>query len=340
VTASPLTVADLGERALIARIRARVPPAPAWVTVGIGDDAAVVEPERGTLDVVTIDALVEGVHFDRTSTHGRDLGFKALAVNLSDLAAMGAAPRLAVLSLALPPTLPVASVDDLIDGVIELANRAKTHLVGGNVTSSPGPLVMNVAAIGSVKRRKILTRRGACPADELWLSGSVGAAAAGLEWLQLQRTGTISGSSEMDDCRRRYLRPEPRTRLGMLLGRQRAARACIDLSDGLSDAVHQIAEASGVGAIIEAAAVPIDAQARAWFQSQKTDPVMAALQGGEDYELLFTVPRALRKRLAAVKRLIGTLPLTQIGEITSDRVIVLRRDGQDTPMPRGYEHFK
>src|SRR5512137_554932 len=125
------TVADLGERAIVERIRARVPPSPAWVEVGIGDDAAVVEPERNALDVLTADALIEGVHFDRRVVPPAAIGYKALAVNLSDLAAMGAAPRTALLSLGLPPSLPVSDVDALLDGLLVLAARSKTALVGG-----------------------------------------------------------------------------------------------------------------------------------------------------------------------------------------------------------------
>lgn len=339
MTTSPHpTVADLGERALIARIHARVPPAPPWVTVGIGDDAAVVEPARGTLDVVTVDALVERVHFDLAFTPARDLGHKALAVNLSDLAAMGAAPRLAVLSLALRPDLPVAAVDALVDGLLELAAAERVSLVGGNIAGSPTTLVVNVTAVGSVKRRKVLTRSGARPGDELWVSGSVGGARAGLEWLQAH-AASAAGSEELRCCRDRYLRPQPRTRLGAQLGRHRAARACLDLSDGLAEAVRQLAQASGVGAVVDAAAVPIEPEAHRWFEMRDADPVVAALAGGEDYELLFTVPRACRKRFAAARRLVGRLALTHIGEITKDPAVVLRADGRDGEMPEGYRHF-
>ena len=179
-----MTVADLGEAAIIERIRQKTPPPPDWVPTGIGDDAAVVEPARGALDVVTTDALVEGIHFDRSIVPAADVGHRALAVNLSDLAAMGATPRVAVLSLVLPGTLPVADLDGMIVGLLELATRHRIALVGGNVTRTPGPLVLSVTAVGAVRRRRVVTRDGGRPGDELWVTGAVGAAAAGLAALR------------------------------------------------------------------------------------------------------------------------------------------------------------
>lgn len=340
-------VADLGEHAIIERIRNRVPPAAPPVLVGIGDDAAVLEPENGTLTIVTTDGLVEGTHFDRTLSSAADIGHKALAVNLSDLAAMGATPRHALLSMVLPPAMLVQDVDQMIDALLALAARHRTTLVGGNITASAstpsgtGPLVVDVTAIGCAKRRRVLTRAGARPGDIIYLSGTIGAAAAGLESLQRAKE-TDSGSTDdrsMDGCRQRYRRPEPRVRLGAALGRNRAARACIDLSDGLGDAVLQLAVASDVGARINADAVPIHPEARAWFMSLGTDPVANAVSGGEDYELAFTAPQAFRKRLAHVKKQLGTVTITEIGVVTKEPGVVLHRDGIETPLPAGFEHF-
>ncbi|HIC15937.1 MAG TPA: hypothetical protein EYO83_12450, partial [Gemmatimonadetes bacterium] len=136
-------VAELGEYRLLERIRARVPPPPSWVMIGIGDDGAVIEPARGRLDVVTTDAMVEGVHFDRAFGTPADLGYKALAINLSDLAAMGAEPRVGVLSLFLPPDLTLNDLDHLLDGLLGLAGQHHLELVGGNLTRSPGPLCID-----------------------------------------------------------------------------------------------------------------------------------------------------------------------------------------------------
>ncbi len=332
-----VTVADLGERAVIARIHARIPPAPAAVIVGIGDDAAVVAPERGALTVITTDALVGGIHFDLAFASAADIGHKALAVSLSDLAAMGAAPRHALLSLALPPRVCVAEVDALVDALLVLADRYRTTLVGGNISGSTGPISVDVTVTGSVKRRRVLTRGGARPGDLVYVSGQIGGATAGLAALRGSTDRTVSAT---DRCRQRFLRPEPRVRLGLALGRNRAARACIDLSDGLADAVHQVTDASEVGARIAADRIPIDPEARDWFTQAGADPVSAALAGGEDYELAFTAPPAFRGRLAHVRQLIGDLPLTPIGLITKERDVVLEREGTYEPLPRSFDHFR
>ena len=192
----PVTVGDCSERELIARIRQHLPPAPDWLLVGIGDDAAVVEPERNRVEVLTVDALVEGVHFDRAFTPPDAIGHRALAVNLSDLAAMGAAPRLALLSMALPPAFPLADFDGFAAGFAALAARHQLHVVGGNLTRSPGPLMIDVTVLGTVKRRQALTRGGARPGDDLYVSGTIGAAAAGLMMLQSQLPATASQPHE------------------------------------------------------------------------------------------------------------------------------------------------
>ena len=343
LTTSPLppatdagTIAAIGERALIARIRARLAAPPDWLVVGPGDDAAVVKRERNAFDVITTDVLVEGVHFDRRFVPPQAIGHRALAVNLSDLAAMGAEPRLAVLSLVLPPALPLADFDGIMAGLLDLAARHKVVLAGGNIARSPGPLVLDLTAFGSVRPRRLLTRRGARPGDFVFVSGSLGAARAGLR--MCQSTPDSSGTDSASVCSR-YLWPEPRVRLGLLLGRQQAATACMDLSDGLSDGVQQIAEASQVGIEIDADALPIDADTRAWFQAHGEDPAIEAVAGGDDYELLFTVAPRRQGRLRAVQRGARGLALTRIGTVTREPGIVLRRDSTREPLPEGFHHF-
>ena len=292
------------------------------MVLGIGDDAAVVEPERNALEVITTDSQVEGVHFDQRFVSPADIGHKALAVNLSDLAAMGALPRVALLSLVLPPAWPVASVDALLDGMMVLAERTRISLVGGNIARSPGPLIVDVTATGSVHPRRVLTRTGARAGDELYVTGVLGGSSAGLRALQ-------SAGEGADNLLMRYRRPEPRTRFGLLLGRNRAARACIDLSDGLADAVRQLASASGVGAIVEADTVPIEQGAT----------LHDALSGGEDYELLFALPPRMRSRLTNVRRLVNDVAVTKIGCLTSDRALLLNRPGSTESLPAGFAHF-
>lgn len=326
-----LTVAELGERALIRRIGARI-ASPGWVVIGPGDDAAVILPERGALEVLTTDAQVEGVHFDRRFSAPDAIGHKALAVNLSDLAAMGASPRAALLSLVLPGSLLVADVDGLLDGLLSLARRYRVAVIGGNVTRSPGPLMVDVTAVGSVHPRRILTRAGARPGDEVYVTGTIGAGVVGL---QAFREG-----GEAPAAKERYLRPEPRVRAGVLLGRNRAASACIDLSDGLGDGLRQLAEASGVGIAIDAGALPIGRAELGWFEQHRADAVMAAVAGGDDYELLFTSRPAQRGPLRAVRKLVGDLPITRIGIVTKEPGVVLRTRDGSRAVPDGFEHFR
>ena len=333
-TAPDQTVAALGEQALIDRIRTRAPAAPAWVAVGMGDDAAVLEPARNRAEVVTTDVLVEGVHFDRASVPASAIGYKALAVNLSDLAAMGAEPRAALLSLVLPDAMRVVEFDALLDGWFALAGRYAVTLVGGNISRSPGPLVVDVTAIGTVKPRRVLTRTGARPGDGIYVSGSVGAACAGRLALRL-------AAEEAPACVDRFLRPDPRVRIGGLLGRNRVASACVDLSDGLGDGVRQLAASSGVGAVVDGEAIPVPEAARRWFEDREgVDAIAAAVSGGEDYELVFTVPARRQRALATVLRLAGGVPCTRIGTVTADRRLVLTRQGVAVPLPGGFAHFR
>lgn len=308
--------------------------------VGIGDDAAVVEPARGALDVVTTDSLVEGVHFDRSFVSAADVGHRALAVNLSDLAAMGAAPRAAVLALVLPAALPAADLDAVVEGLLALADSHRVALVGGNVTRTDGPLVLSLTALGAVRRRRVLTRGGGRPGDELWVTGRVGAAAAGLAALRRGTPTEAAADPDLDDCIRRYRRPEPRVRVGALLGRNRVARAAIDLSDGLGDGLRRLAAASGTGAVVDAGAVPVHPGARRWFAADGRDPVEAALAAGDDYELLIAVPRQRRRGLRALARLFGGVSVARIGELTKTPDVVLRTPAGDRPVAPGYEHFQ
>ncbi|MDP1568578.1 MAG: thiamine-phosphate kinase [Vicinamibacterales bacterium] len=331
------TVGAVGERGLLARIRARVPGPPAGVTIGIGDDAAVLAPAGRTHAVVTVDSLVERIHFDRRWSSPADVGHKALAVNLSDLAAMGASPEWALLSLAMPGDWPVAEFDGVLDGLLALAAAHGVAVIGGNLARTDGPLVVNVTCGGACRPRRVLLRSGGRPGDDLYVSGTLGAAAAGLEMLQ---AGHDAAGADEAACVARHRRPDPRVRLGVAIGRARAARAAMDLSDGLADAVRQVAEASGTGASIDAAAVPVAPGARRWFASRGEDAVSRTLAGGEDYELLLAVPPKWRGRLRNARRHAAEPGLTRIGTLTKDRALVVRRADGEGPLPDGFEHFR
>lgn len=334
---APSLVSEIGERGLIDRIRRRLPPPPPELAVGPGDDAAVLTGDRGALQILTTDAVIEGVHFDLRFSSPADVGYKALAVNVSDVAAMGGTARVALLSLMLPESTLTRTVDELLDGFLSLAASLKVALAGGNISRSPGPLIADVTVVGSAKPRKVLTRGGGKPGDAVFVSGSIGAAAAGLGWLRSHREAEPNGF--LAECIHRHRRPEPRSRLGALLGRTRAATACMDLSDGLADAVRQLAEASGTGAKIDASAVPVHPGAVEWFQSLGKDPLDATIGGGDDYELLFTVSSRRMGRLRGVSRLLRGVPITRIGELTKDNSIDLVRGGVSGPLPHGFSHF-
>jgi thiamine-monophosphate kinase len=332
------TIATLSERALVERIRARVTNRAPHVTIGIGDDAAVLEPERGAVEVVTTDALVEHVHFRRDWTSADAIGHKALAVNLSDLAAMGATPRAFLLSLALPADFPIDDFDALIGGCGALAERSGAALIGGNLTRSPGPVMVDVTAIGHVRRRRILRRDAARAGDELYVTGWPGQAAVGLALLEAGVT-----RAELDEssaaCVARYERPEARWRAGSIVARSGASVAAMDLSDGLADAAKQMAEASHVGVVIDASLVPISKGVTTWALSAGRSALDMVLAGGEDYELAFAVrPRQRRRFLAAMRRC-PELAVTCVGRFVAESGSWLESDGVRTPLPAGFSHF-
>ncbi len=327
------TVSDLGERALIARITARL-TTPAWVVVGPGDDAAVIEPERGALDVLTTDTQVEGVHFDHRFVPPDAIGHRALAVNLSDLAAMGAMPRAVLLSLVLPDALDVVVVDGILDGLLALASAHNAVVVGGNISRTPGPMMVDVTAVGSVRPRRLLTRAGARPGDGVYVTGTIGDGSVGLRSLQ------TAGGAAPHACQERYLRPQPRVRAGMLLGRNRAASACIDTSDGLADAVRRVAEASQVGIALDGSTLPIGDEVRRWHDAHGDSVVDAAIGGGDDYELLFTVRPAHMGRFRDVRKRLGGLPVTKIGVVTKERRVIIQSGAGERLLPEGFDHFR
>jgi len=338
-----VTIAELGERGLLARLRERVAAAPRphatdWLLIGIGDDAAVLAPERGMADVLTTDALVEDIHFRRGWSSPSDIGHRALAVNLSDLAAMGASPRAVLLSLAMPSSLPIEEFDGMLDGFLGLAAQARAPLVGGNITRSPGPVVIDVTALGSVHPRRVLRRSGARPGDRVFVTGQLGAAAAGLA---LRASGVLVSALDADQqsCVRRYDRPDARLRTGVIVARNKAASACMDLSDGLADAVVQVAAASGCGIELSAGEVPVHPGVRNGLPGFTRAPLDLALAGGDDYELLFTVPRRRMKAFLAAVHQAGETSVTPIGICVKASGAWLLDGSGRKPVGPGFGHF-
>lgn len=283
-----------GEFELIASLAGRLDPA--WDGLGIGDDAAAWPPSPGKLVVATTDMLVEGIHFRLDWTSSRDLGWKALAVNLSDLAAMGAVPGRALISVALLPKQ-AALVEEMYEGLTELARLTGTRVVGGDTVRSPGPLVVNVVLVGEAEPGRLLRRDGALPGDLLLLTGSVGASAAGLALLL--EGGERLSCPEAAPLLAALHRPRPRLAAGRAIASM-GLRCAIDVSDGVVSEAWHVAQASGVAIRLDTDRLPLEAAAVALLGEAKARQL--AVSGGEDYQLLFTAPEA---RLAEVVAALG-----------------------------------
>lgn len=312
----------LGEFEIIARYFKK--PTSGDVLLGIGDDAAVVSIPSGQRLVVAVDTIVEGVHFP-VGTDAADVGYRALAVNLSDLAAMGSVPKWMTLSLSLPHN-DAQWLDGFASGLFDLARKFNVQLIGGDTVR--GPLVVTIQIAGWVESNRWLTRSGAQPGDLIFVSGHVGDAAGGLAAIQ-QSLPEVESTRYL---KQRFLRPEPRISLGRAL--REFASACMDVSDGLLTDLDKLCAASGVGAEIDVDRLPLSSQLRASFDAERA--LSFALTGGDDYELLFTSHAADQSRLQNLK-----IPVTQIGRITADRTVRCMRGGKKfDPDTRGYDHFK
>src|SRR5688572_24527368 len=272
---------------------------------GIGDDAAVFRSLAGSDFVVSTDLLVEDVDFRRDTTRAHLLGHKALAVSLSDIAAMGARPRWALLSIGVPEDVWQSGfVDTFYEGFFQLAGRYGVGLIGGDVSRTPGKIVIDSMALGECLPEHEVYRTGAAPGDQIYVTGFLGDAAAGLRLIERgarlhsegAREPSASSSSDaagedhpVDHLLLRQLQPEPRVGWGMLLGSKNLATAMIDISDGLSSDLNHLCTESKVGALVDASRIPIDPIVRDLSGRRALDPLMLALHGGEDFELLFTV---------------------------------------------------
>ena len=336
VDSGTATLAVVGERGLIARIRRQLPAPGPEVAFGIGDDAAAIRCGTRTL-LLTTDTLLEEVHFRRTTATLRDIGAKAIAVNVSDIAAMGGRPRYALLALALPPDLAVAEVDELYAGVLDALRRYDVALVGGDTCAAPRALVIGVTLVGETEGAPI-GRNGARPGDAILVTGTLGAAAAGLAVLERRPPALAAAAAEA--VIRAHRLPAARVAEGRVLHAD-GATAMIDLSDGLVTDLGHIAAESGVGAVVEAARLPIDAATRAAAEALGVDPLQWALSGGEDYELLFTAAPDRAGTLAgAVTARTGT-PVHRIGEVrpAAAGLQVVDPEGRPLPVRAGFDHF-
>lgn len=308
------------ESQMIRTIRERAKRKRGAVAIGIGDDCAVLRPRTGQELVVTTDLTLEGTHFLLDRHEPRSVGHRCLARGLSDVAAMGARPLAAFLSLAATAETPQKWIDEFLSGFLTLADRYETTLAGGDISQSGSGIVADVMVIGSAKRGRAVLRSTARPNDVIYVTGTLGGSAATLETL-------LAGNVPRSESTQRHFFPEPRVQVGAYLARRKLARAMIDCSDGLSVDLRHICEESGVGAVINRDLVPVAVGAS----------LEQALHGGEDYELVFT---ASSKAKIPVE--IEGVLVSEIGWITRERGVYLS-DVRTQPQPlepRGWQHFR
>lgn len=334
-----MRLSDIGEFGWIARLSRLVGGREgngSGVTLGIGDDAALFQPTPGCLLVATADMLVEEVHFRRDWTTARDLGWKSLAVNVSDCAAMGAEPRFALVCIGLEPDTPVEWTEELYAGMQDLAGRLGVRIAGGDTVRSHHQQVIAVTVVGEVEPDRVATRAGARPGDALVVTGTVGDSGAGCAALLAGPDWATRVPAAVLDAHRR---PWPRVAEARAAIATGGVTALIDLSDGLASDIRRIGEQSGVGAEIDAGAIPVSAACREAAGLLGRDPLDFALRGGEDYELLFAVAPERVPDVCAAIAATGT-PATVVGAVTPAGFSLRTPDGARVPLPgAGFEHF-
>jgi len=322
-----------GEDQLVQKIaKASASKGRGGLALGAGDDAALLVPRSGYQTILTCDWFLEGSHFLRDKHPADSIGWKCLARAVSDIAAMGGEPKHFLLSIALPRTHNGSWLDRFLSGLARAARQLGCQLAGGDTTRSDDILI-NVTVVGEIRRGRAVLRSGSKPGDLIFVSGRLGEAELGLRWLRQGRAARHRNSP----CMRKHLYPEPRLALGRWLAEKRIATAMMDLSDGLSTDLPRLCAASRVGARIEADRIP-KVQVRAGKNQNDLDVTKLALNGGDDYELLFTVRPSEARR---VPRVFRGLPLSCIGEISRERRLVLiGPEGQEeTLVPRGWDPF-
>jgi len=324
------------EDELVARIRERLRGVPdERILVGIGDDAAVWQPSRTNRSVITTDALVEGVHFDRALMSARDAGWRALASNLSDAAAMGARPVLATIALGFPPDTDPEWLLDAYDGIAELATRARCAVAGGDLTRAPA-ITFAITVVGEVRASNLKTRAGARPGDVVAVTGSLGASRAGL-FVAKERPDPANDPAAANALAA-FRTPQPRLREGRWLGASRSVRAMMDLSDGLSTDLARLCAASGCGAVVENVPVHPSARRIAELAGGDADPERWALDGGEDFELLVAIEKRAFAHLASRFRAHTGRELLRVGRITEEAG--LRREDGAGIVASGWDHLR
>lgn len=330
---------EIGEFQLIERIKRIISPAPTNVILEIGDDAAVFKPTKNKLNLLTTDAFVEGVHFDFNHISFYQLGWRLLAANLSDIAAMAGEPKYAVLSLALPSTISIESVEEFYKGMTALGDQFQISIIGGDTSLSPDRTFISLTLFGEAKVSHLSERSGAEVGDNIFVTGFLGCSEAGLRLLQTNDPNHVMDFSYVID---RHCVPNPRINEAKFLVENFNVNSMIDISDGLSSDLRHICNRSGVGVKIYADQIPIHSVTKEVANRFSETPLSFALHGGEDFELLFTSPDIERSIGDAFQKRFG-LPCTKIGVITraEDELVVIDSEGRSSPLKtKGFDHFR
>jgi thiamine-monophosphate kinase len=328
----------LGEFGIIDLFAKQIKPSQGWVVDGIGDDCAVVNIGGGKCLLMSVDMLLEGVHFLKEIISPYQLGAKTMAVNISDIAAMGGEPAAALLGLGMKTTINIDFITGFRDGLLDQAEKYNVDILGGDTVASRQDLLISLTIMGLVDEDQIVRRRGALPGDIIWLGGKTGNSAAGLHLL----VNRVKGLAQ-EDCDylvRAHLEPEPQVSLGRLLAERHQASAMIDVSDGVVQDLGHICERSKVGAELDGDRLPLSEAAIRLGQIVGRDPRDWALAGGEDYVLLFCSPAENSSKIEKICQEELGIEVRSIGVIKKDLGIKVKKDGEWTKVEKsGYDHF-
>lgn len=337
-----MTLRRLGEFGLIARLQSRLKYRSPQIIAGIGDDCAVYQGKAGKYQIVSSDTLMETVHFELSTTSPEQLGRKALAVNISDIAAMGGAPTLALISLGIPKKISVRFLDRFYEGLNQISGEYHVEIAGGDTVSSPKHFHINITIVGEVPKKRWFSRAGARPGDKILVTGSLGDAALGLKLLQSKKKWAGPRAAK-NSLIRKHLDPVPPILESAMLAKSKAKiTAMIDVSDGLAQDLGHICKASGVGAVLQEVLLPKSQAFEKICVLNEIPPREWVLAGGEDYELLFTLrPENVKNLIYRFKK--AGKRLTHIGEITAEagKTVLVKPNGRSEILrkPLGFNHF-
>lgn len=329
---------DLGEAGIIRLIQEYGPAGLAsHIRKGIGDDCAVLETGGKRCLLVTTDTLIQGIHFTDQTLTPEALGWKALAVNISDIAAMGGTPRTAFLSMGLKPEASISFLESFMAGFKALADETAIALAGGDTVESPASVVITLTLLGDCPPENVVYRSGAKVGDDLWVTGPLGNAAGGLFLLRESSSSELTGYASLIHA---HQRPVPRLAIGKVLGESGLVHAMIDISDGIAKDLGHICEQSHTGALLQATSIPMSDDLLRLAADAKKSPLDWALHGGEDYELLFTASSSDEEKIVSLTTKVSGSPPTKIGTIVKEDGIWLETEtGRKRLQSGGYVHF-